>query len=125
MCWVRSACSSAGASPSPQVTSAPAWYWLATIAALLFELAGAYLFANSLTLDPASLHAQAPSGTLEKLYVRGDGTVLHARSSVSARFDDSGQLESVTAFIVNESGQVSALQKAEQAEDRLKDALSI
>jgi hypothetical protein len=73
----------------------------------------------------STLHAQAPSGTLEKLYVRGDGTVLHARSNVSARFDDSGQLESVTAFIVNESGQVSALQKAEQAEDRLKDALSI
>ena len=33
----------------------PAWYWAAAIAALLFELAGAYLFANSLTLDPATL----------------------------------------------------------------------
>ena len=38
-----------------QVASAPAWYWLAAVAALLFELAGAYLFANSLILDPASL----------------------------------------------------------------------
>ena len=33
----------------------PAWYWGAAIAALLFELAGALLFANSLTLDPAAL----------------------------------------------------------------------
>lgn len=35
--------------------SPPAWYWLAAVAALLFELAGAYLFGNSLMLDPASL----------------------------------------------------------------------
>ena len=33
----------------------PTWYWAAATAALLFELAGAYLFANSLTLDPATL----------------------------------------------------------------------
>lgn len=33
----------------------PAWYWIAAIAALLFEGAGAYLFANSLMLDPATL----------------------------------------------------------------------
>lgn len=33
----------------------PAWYWLVAIAALLFEGAGAYLFAESLTLDPATL----------------------------------------------------------------------
>jgi len=36
-------------------TSAPAWYWLVAVACLLFEAAGAYLFANSLALDPASL----------------------------------------------------------------------
>lgn len=36
-------------------TKPPAWYWLAAVAALLFEGAGAYLFANSLMLDPASL----------------------------------------------------------------------
>lgn len=36
-------------------TNAPAWYWVAAIAALLFEAAGAFLFANSLTLDPATL----------------------------------------------------------------------
>ena len=35
--------------------AAPAWYWGVAIAALLFELAGAFLFANSLTLDPATL----------------------------------------------------------------------
>lgn len=35
--------------------SPPAWYWLAAVAALLFEGAGAYLFANSLMLDPATL----------------------------------------------------------------------
>ena len=33
----------------------PAWYWAVAIAALLFEAAGAYLFVNSLMLDPASL----------------------------------------------------------------------
>ncbi|HEU0311396.1 MAG TPA: hypothetical protein VFR36_09285, partial [Sphingomicrobium sp.] len=33
----------------------PGWYWAAAIAALLFEGTGAFLFANSLTLDPASL----------------------------------------------------------------------
>jgi hypothetical protein len=33
----------------------PAWYWAVAIAALLFESGGAYLFANSLTLDPATL----------------------------------------------------------------------
>jgi hypothetical protein len=37
------------------VSTPPAWYWLAALAALLFEGAGAYLYANSLTLDPASL----------------------------------------------------------------------
>lgn len=35
--------------------SIPAWYWLVAIAALLFEGAGAYLFANSLALDPLDL----------------------------------------------------------------------
>ena len=34
---------------------APAWYWATAVAALLFEAAGAFLFANSLTLDPATL----------------------------------------------------------------------
>lgn len=33
----------------------PAWYWAVAIAALLFEAAGAFLFANSLNLDPATL----------------------------------------------------------------------
>lgn len=32
-----------------------AWFWILAIAALLFEAAGAYLFATSLTLDPATL----------------------------------------------------------------------
>lgn len=35
--------------------SPPAWFWILAIAALLFEAAGAYLFGNSLTLDPATL----------------------------------------------------------------------
>lgn len=38
-----------------EAATAPAWYWLAAVACLLFESAGAYLFANSLTLDPATL----------------------------------------------------------------------
>lgn len=33
----------------------PGWYWVAAVAALLFEGAGAFLFANSLMLDPATL----------------------------------------------------------------------
>jgi hypothetical protein len=36
-------------------TATPAWYWLVAIFALLFEGAGAYLFASSLSLDPATL----------------------------------------------------------------------
>ena len=36
-------------------SSVPTWYWIVAVAALLFELAGAYLYANSLMLDPASL----------------------------------------------------------------------
>lgn len=31
------------------------WFWILAVAALLFEAAGAYLFGNSLTLDPATL----------------------------------------------------------------------
>lgn len=41
--------------PDETSTATPAWYWLVTIAGLLFEGAGAYLFAGSLTLDPATL----------------------------------------------------------------------
>lgn len=37
------------------VATAPAWYWALAFACLLFEAAGAFLFANSLTLDPATL----------------------------------------------------------------------
>jgi hypothetical protein len=36
-------------------TGVPAWYWAVAIAALLFEAAGVFLFANSLMLDPATL----------------------------------------------------------------------
>ena len=36
-------------------TTASAWYWAVAIGALLFECAGAFLFANSLTLDPTTL----------------------------------------------------------------------
>ena len=37
---------------APQDSSVPTWYWIVAVAALLFELAGAYLYANSLMLDP-------------------------------------------------------------------------
>lgn len=43
------------ASAAETATATPAWYWLVAVACLSFEAAGAYLFANSLTLDPASL----------------------------------------------------------------------
>ncbi|HXG82047.1 MAG TPA: hypothetical protein VNJ05_09630 [Sphingomicrobium sp.] len=38
-----------------EAPGAPAWYWIVAVFALLFELAGAYLYANSLMLDPATL----------------------------------------------------------------------
>lgn len=38
-----------------QRSAVPAWYWVAASAGLLFEVAGALLFANSLMLDPATL----------------------------------------------------------------------
>lgn len=42
-------------SAGAETSSPPAWYWIAAGLALLFELAGAYLYANSLMLDPATL----------------------------------------------------------------------
>lgn len=42
-------------SAAAEATSAPAWYWIVAVGALLFELAGAYLYANSLMLDPTTL----------------------------------------------------------------------
>ena len=38
-----------------ETAATPAWFWLVAVAALLFEAAGAWLFVNSLTLDPAML----------------------------------------------------------------------
>jgi hypothetical protein len=38
-----------------EASSAPAWYWIVAVAALLFELTGTYLYTSSLMLDPASL----------------------------------------------------------------------
>lgn len=43
------------AASAAESSATPAWYWLVAVACLLFEGAGAYLFANSLTLDPATL----------------------------------------------------------------------
>ena len=42
------------AAPETAAT-APAWYWMLALACMLFEGAGAFLFANSLKLDPATL----------------------------------------------------------------------
>jgi len=65
------------------------------------------------------------SGAVAKRYVRRDGSLLHARSNLGARFDETGKLETITAFIVDQSEQVAALEKAERAEERLTEALSI
>ena len=43
-----------GPAPAP-TTMPPAWYWLVALACLLFEGAGAFLFTDSLSLDPATL----------------------------------------------------------------------
>lgn len=38
-----------------ETAATPTWFWLVAVGALLFEAAGAWLFANSLQIDPASL----------------------------------------------------------------------
>jgi len=42
-------------SAAPAGAHVPAWFWVAAVAALLFEAAGAYLFGNSMTLDANTL----------------------------------------------------------------------
>lgn len=42
-------------SPATNAAAPAAWFWILAVAALLFEAAGAYLFATSLTIDPATL----------------------------------------------------------------------
>lgn len=38
-----------------QNSAVPAWYWAVALAAILFEGSGAFLFGNSLMLDPSTL----------------------------------------------------------------------
>lgn len=47
--------SSTATSSAAQTGHAPIWFWILALGALLFEASGAYLFANSLTLDPMTL----------------------------------------------------------------------
>ena len=46
---------STAADVAPRGRKVAAWFWILAVAALLFEGAGAYLFAGSLTIDPAAL----------------------------------------------------------------------
>ena len=71
------------------------------------------------------LRGGAPATTLQKRYVRKDGSVLHARSSVSAHRDARQAFVGVTAIVVDETDQIVAVEQARQAEERLREALAL
>jgi hypothetical protein len=99
--------------PAPAETaSTPAWYWLIAAAALLFEGAGAYLFANSLTIDPASLpldqrvvfEATPQWMTIAWALAIGAGLIGAAGLLLRRRFAEPMLLASLVAVAVQFSG---------------------
>lgn len=95
--------------PKPAV---PAWYWVAAIAALLFEGLGAYLFGFNLTLDPASLPLDQRSiyeatpqwMNLAWAVAIGAGLAGAAGLLVRRRFAEPALLVSLIAVVVQFSG---------------------
>jgi hypothetical protein len=91
---------------------APAWYWATAIAALLFEAAGAFLFANSLTLDPATLpldqravyEATPQSMTIAWALAIGAGLLGAIGLILRRRFAEPALLISLIAVAVQFSG---------------------
>jgi hypothetical protein len=97
------------ASTKPAV---PAWYWAVAVAALLFEGAGAFLFANSLTLDPATLpldqraiyDATPQWMTIAWAVAIGTGLIGAVGLIMRRRFAEPALLISVIAVAVQFSG---------------------
>jgi hypothetical protein len=91
---------------------APAWFWAVAIGALLFEAAGAFLFANSLTLDPATLpldqraiyDATPQWMTIAWAVAIGTGLIGAVGLIMRRRFAEPALLLSVIAVAVQFSG---------------------
>ena len=92
--------------------AAPAWFWAVAIGALLFEAAGAFLFANSLMLDPATLpldqraiyDATPQWMTIAWAIAIGSGLVGALGLLMRRRFAEPALLVSVIAVAVQFSG---------------------
>jgi putative Mn2+ efflux pump MntP len=90
----------------------PVWYWAVAIGALLFEGAGAFLFANSLTLDPATLpldqraiyDATPQWMTIAWAVAIGTGLIGAVGLILRRRFAEPALLLSVIAVAVQFSG---------------------
>ena len=90
----------------------PAWFWAVAIGALLFEAAGAFLFANSLTLDPATLpldqraiyDATPQWMTIAWAVAIGTGVIGALGLLMRRRFAEPALLVSVIAVAVQFSG---------------------
>ena len=89
-----------------------AWFWAVAIGALLFEAAGAFLFANSLTLDPATLpldqraiyDATPQWMTIAWAVAIGTGVIGALGLLMRRRFAEPALLVSVIAVAVQFSG---------------------
>ncbi len=90
----------------------PTWFWAVAIGALLFEAAGAFLFANSLTLDPATLpldqraiyDATPQWMTIAWAVAIGAGLIGAVGLILRRRFAEPALLVSVIAVAVQFSG---------------------
>lgn len=90
----------------------PAWFWAVAIGALLFEAAGALLFANSLTLDPVTLpldqravyDATPQWMTIAWAIAIGSGLIGAVGLILRRRFSEPALLVSVIAVAVQFSG---------------------
>lgn len=90
----------------------PAWFWALAVGALLFEGAGALLFANSLTLDPATLpldqraiyEATPQWMTIAWAVAIGTGLIGAVGLILRRRFAEPALLLSVIAVAVQFSG---------------------
>ena len=93
-------------------STVPAWFWAVAIGALLFEGAGAFLFANSLTLDPATLpldqraiyDATPQWMTIAWAVAIGTGLIGAVGLIMRRRFAEPALLLSVIAVAVQFSG---------------------
>ena len=90
----------------------PAWFWALAVGAILFEGAGAFLFANSLMLDPATLpldqraiyDATPQWMTIAWAVAIGTGLIGAVGLLLRRRFAEPALLLSVIAVAVQFSG---------------------